>query len=59
MSCLCRARGGVNCLCKANLAPLCCTWTHLSRLCYGKGLSSVEVNNCCHLESKGSSDEHH
>lgn len=48
-------QGGVNCPCKANLAPLCCTWMHLSRLCYGKGLSSIQVNHCCHLERKGDS----
>lgn len=52
-------QGGVNCLCEANLAHLCCTWTHLSCLCYGKGLSSVQVNKYRHLERKGNSTDHY
>lgn len=51
-------QGGVNCLCEANLAHLCCTWTHLSCLSYGKGLSSVQVNKYHHLERKGNSTDH-
>lgn len=45
------------------LPPQCkpCTsvlYLDTSHLCYGKGLSSVKVNSCCHLARKGNSTEH-